>query len=1034
MQRHLFHGMWVLIAFFMNVVACMAQPAFNVNSTILSCDEYATTVLNNPWDMSDSADINHFTSHDVVDIGNTSFSSGLFNFSNTQVAGGHFYFVSPLIDNLQPVGGRWGQNVPIDTSRFKHLTVRMNLDVNDPIQFGLRVLWHRGKSGASGSERTVTNLGTIPTLSGWRSYSIDLSSLNTFDGSSTSAQPWTSAAVHGFGIYPLVSIGAGQIDYIRLDDPASCDSKSVSYTSSSSGNNDLLSFYLDNDSNPFNGFLKRIVTSVSAASNGSLTISSLGMMPGSYRLVARFDSDYAALEADSAWDMNERTDTSAIGEIANSAFSGGTLQGTTSGASPNIFFSIPSNAPITASKYKKLSLKIGTSTNTNSNPMLLYWTRADGGGGFKYLTQSSHDANNDGVYQLDLAGEASWTGSITSLRLQVATNGTTGHTFSLDFLQIRKTGLVTTENVGSTVASANTLTISDPPRLQVLQPDIRGGELFKAWDLRSGDVGLSYNVDSAIDPSTPAERLTAYLPDVRSIGGTRGNIYKSTSVAGNGDPNEYMNFPSAGQNNYSINADEYQNLCVRMALNRDYNITLGSVTKYFYKQNGRDFQSSDAWATIYDRWSDNRWYEYCVDTRNHPTETGTLTWSGMLEAFRVDPHEFSYDNCCDANSLPIGNPIQATTYYDYIRLAKRDRSYGKFALAWQAQDSDTTTPTVSWEYSTSSNFSSPITIQPSSLSCEGRVCVWNTTAVPNGEYFIRGTVSDGSSSHTAKASGTLVVANGSGATDVAPVLYVEAPASGVSVCDNMQVKGFSVNTSVIEPVTAVQVFIDGVFQELVVPSEYSVLANTNYPTYISDSGFNFAVPVSGLSLGSHTVTLKAYSSTGGTASQSISVLKQAGCTDSVITDPTPAGVPLPGAGSPDPTSTPARPTSPRIVKASHTSRGAFTAVLRELPAAGKSCYVKIMVGSNASRLSAVRSFPVSMKDRSKGTISVVATKVKVNTKKLKRIIFGAQYTCAGLSSSVSTTSVRLRGSGSISQATQLQRRLKTSLKKWMSKN
>ncbi len=1032
MQKHLFHSILVLMAFVMNAALGIAQPAFNVNSTIQSCDEYATNVLNNPWDMSDSADINHFTSHDVVDISNTSFSSGLFNFSNAQVAGGHFYFVSPLIDNLQPVGGRWGQNVPIDTSKFKHLTIRMNLDVNDPTQFGLRVLWHRGKSGAPGSERTITNLGTIPTLSGWRSYTLDLSSLSTFDGSSTNAQPWTSAAIHGFGIYPLVSLGAGQIDYIRLDDPASCDSTSVSYTSSSSGNNDLLSFYLDNDSNPFNGFLKRISTSVSAASNSSVTISSLGMMPGNYRLVARFDSDYAALEADTPWDMNESTDISSTGEISNKSFSGGSFQGTTTGSSPNIFFSIPSGAPITASKYKKLSLKISTSTNTNSNPMLLYWTRADGGVGLKYLNQSSHDANNDGVYQLDLAGEASWTGSITSLRLQVTTDGTTGHTFSLDFLQIRKTGLVTTENVGSTVASANTLTISDPPRLQVLQPDVKGGELFKAWDLRSGDVGLSYNVDSATDPSAPAEPLTAYLPDVRSIGGTRGNIYKSTNVAGNGDSNEYMNFPSAGQNNYTINADEYQNLCVRMALNRDYNITLGSVTKYFYKQNGSDFESSDAWATIYDRWSDNRWYEYCVDTRNHPTETGMLTWGGMLEAFRVDPHEFSYDNCCDGNGLPIGNPIQATTYYDYIRLAKRDRSYGKFTLAWQSQDSDTTTPTVSWEYANSSNFSSAVAINSSKLSCEGRVCVWNTSTVPNGEYFIRGTISDGSSSHSVKASGTLVVANGSGATDVAPVLYVEAPASGVTVCDNMQVKGFSLNTSVIEPVTAVQVFIDGVFQELVVPSEYSVLANTNYPTYISDSGFNFSLPVSGLALGAHTVTLKAYSSNGGIASQSISVQKQAGCTDAVVTDPTPAGVSLPGAGGPASTPTPAGPTSPRIVKASHTNKGAFTAVLSELPAAGRSCYVKVMAGSNASSLSAVRSFPVSMKDRSKGTISVVASKVKVNTKKLKRITVGAQYTCAGLSSSVSTASVRLRGSGSISQATQLQKKLKKSLKKWMS--
>jgi hypothetical protein len=1028
-RETLAYPLWALLALCMSTVVCDAQPVFNVNSTILSCDEYATSVLNNPWDMSDPADINHFTSHDVVDISNASFSSGLFNFTNTTAASGHFYLISPVVNGVQPVGGRWGQNFPIDTTQFKTLTIRMNLGVQDPAQFGVRVLWHRGKSGIVASERTITNLGTLPTTPGWRNYSIDLSTLTGFDGSSANPQSWTSAPVHGFGIYPLVSTGSGQIDYIRLENPASCGSTSVAYTSSSSGNNDLLSFYLDDDTDPFNGHIKKIATSTTAASNGSLSISSLGMMPGSYRLIARFDSDYAALEADNPWDMSDGSDISSTGEISNISFAGGALQGTTSGASPNIFFSIPSNAPIDASKYKRLSLKISTSTNTNSNPMLLYWTRADSSAGFKYLTQSVHDVNNDGIYHLDLSSEASWAGLITSLRLQVATTGTIGDTFALDFLHIRKTGLITTQNVGSTIASANTLTISDPPRVQVLQPDIKGGELFKTWDLRSGDVGLSYNVDSNSDPSTPAEPLTAYLPDVRSIGGTRGNIYKSTNIAGNGDPNEYMNFPSVAQNNYLINADEYSNLCVRMALNRDYDITLGSVTKYFYKQKDRDFESASAWATIYDRWSDNRWYEYCVDARTHPTESGTQSWVGMLEAFRVDPHEFSFDNCCDANNLPIGNPIQVTTYYDYIRLAKRDRSYGKFALAWQSQDSDTPTPSVSWEYASSFDFNAPIEIPSGNLSCEGRVCIWDTTSVPNGEYFLRATISDGSSSNAVKATGSLVISNGSAPTETPPVLYVEAPTASSTVCDNMQIKGFSLNTSIIEPVVGVQVFIDGVFQELIVPNEYHHLANINYPDYINDSGFNFSVSVSGLSLGTHTVTLKAYSSNGGVASQSISVQKQAGCTDLVVTDPTPGGSPLRGAGPVPPTATPSVLPSPTIVKAAHSRTGAFTMTFRNLPKEDQRCSVKILVGPTSARLSSIKSFTLTAKERTMDKMSVVAPKVKVNSKRLKRVLLGAQSTCGGRSSSPSTASVRLRGTGSITKTAQLHKQLRSRLKK-----
>ena len=231
-----------------------SQPVFSIDETIKACDDFATIELDNPWDMSDSADVNNFTANDVVGLGSTGFSSGLFAFNNAQAGAGHFYLLSPQIDSLQPVGGRWGQNSPLQSSKYRYLTIRMNLNVLDPAGFGIRALWHRGRTGAAGAERTVTNLGTLPTNKGWNSYSIDLSSLTSFDGISANPSRWNAADIHGFGLYPLVSPGAGQIDYIRLEDPASCGTTSFSFTSTVSGNRDLVSFFLDYDGD-LNNFL-----------------------------------------------------------------------------------------------------------------------------------------------------------------------------------------------------------------------------------------------------------------------------------------------------------------------------------------------------------------------------------------------------------------------------------------------------------------------------------------------------------------------------------------------------------------------------------------------------------------------------------------------------------------------------------------------------------------------------------------------------------------------------------------------------------
>ena len=1007
----------------------LAQPSFNVNSTIKPCDDYATLVLQNPWDMSDQGDVNNFTVSDMEDLSNLSFSSGLFNFTTT-ATGAHFYFISPQVNSLQPVGGRWGENYPIDTSKYKQLTVRMNTAVTDPSIYGLRILWHRGKLGAGGAERTITSLGSIPTKKGFNNYTVDLSGIS-LDGSSTNAASWTSAAVTGFGLYPILTSTNGQIDYVRLEDPTSCGSQNVTYTSSSSGNNDLLSFYLDDNSDHTDGFVKKVSNSVSAASGDTINLSALTMQPGTYKLVSRFDSDYAALERNNEWDMNESTDVSSTGGISGNTFSSGTFSGTSTDNSPNVFFDIPATNPIDTTKYNKLSLKISRSGNININtdPMLLVWTRVDGTLGTKFITVGDHHVGGD-VYQVTLTNGDGWNSTVKEMRLAVSTQASSGVNFTMGFLQIRKTGFVTADNQGSTTVSMNNLTVANPPTIQVLQPDIKGGELFRPWDMKQGDFGFSLNSETATDPSFPAESQTSYLPDVRSYEGVRGDLYKVANVPGNGDPNDFFTFPFIGDNRYTINADEYTNICIKMNLNRDYNLTLGSVTKHFYKKVGVEFDAADAWATIYDRWSGNRWYEYCLDAANHPTESGVRNWSGTMESLRMDPHEFSYDNCCDSVGNPFGNPLNATTYYDYFRLAKRDTSYGKYTLVYQTQDSDTASPTVTWSYSANSNFSSPTGISSGDLSCSGRVCIWNTGNVADGDYYVKGTVTDGVNTNANIGGGTVKIKNGQGSTEVAPVLALENPTAGRVVCNDMQIKGYAVNNAIDEPVVAVQVFFDGVFQEMIVPNDFSPASKAAYPNRLTESGFNFTLPVGGLADGSRLISIRAYSSNGGVATNDVLVQKQSGCSDTIISDNSPAGSPVPGTvggGGGGTTPTPG-PTAPVFAGASLNAKGLMGISFKGVSSAVSGCTVDVSVGLTAATLTDVKTFAITADQIKKKKIALQASGFKVNKSKIKSFFVGAKYTCSGTSSSVTSKSVSPKTSSGSSQAAQLVSGLKKKLK------
>src|SRR5690606_19829882 len=137
-----------------------------------------------------------------------------------------------------PVGGRWGQNFTLDTSKYSRLAIRMYTDKVDP--FGIRFIWDRSCNYAA--SRTVTEPQTIKT--GWHTYTFDFNSIAL--DAATVQTPWSSGSITGLAVLPTTQSGANiQVEYIRLEDPNSCGSYTASYTATAAGNNGYYNLYLD---------------------------------------------------------------------------------------------------------------------------------------------------------------------------------------------------------------------------------------------------------------------------------------------------------------------------------------------------------------------------------------------------------------------------------------------------------------------------------------------------------------------------------------------------------------------------------------------------------------------------------------------------------------------------------------------------------------------------------------------------------------------------------------------------------------------
>jgi hypothetical protein len=958
-----------------------AQVNFTfTDKNLKSCDDFATQVLNDPWDMSNSGDINkYFKDVDIQNFTTPQFTGGQFQ-GTTASAASYFYLFSPAPAGAYAVGGRWGQTIGFNSSKFTQFSIKYS--ATKPDEEGLRMIWDRALNYASNRNIVRTRLNKFQT--GPRTYSIDLTSFDgsDFQGDSSNTAHWEAEAVTGLAIIPTTKIGSAiGIDWIRLEDPTSCTipgptgtGEPLSYTAVPVGNDNLMNVYLvpEGVTNPVqSGYVKKIVSKQPAA-DGSVSITdTVGLPPGTYKAVALLDGDFATIERDNPWDFNDDADVASSFSISNLNYASGVLSGTSSGG----IFNLQVDSGINLSTYKFVTIK----GSFSSAPSVIGPSPSN-----TYHQLTRHESSE--YYSLDLTGTPSWSGTSGNFRIYIPSGS-----FTIDFVSARKNGTdINFNRSAASVAakmstpSGSVVVINAPPSIDIKTPNEQGGEALRPWNMNSGDFNVFANLLEANDSNYPAESTVSYLPDVRALDGVRGDFFKGTSKNGSDDPINYSTAPFGSFNKFSFSSSEYRNLCFRLLIDRDFSLGTGSVGRAIYEANGIYYTSEDI-PLIYDGWSGSRWYNYCMEMSAVPTDgSATSNWNGTISAFRIDPHEFN---------------VQTSYYFDWIKLRKDYLAPGVLSVAYDTSDADNDPITLTFYASTTKNtLGTAIPGASFVVGTGSRVYQLNTTNLTNGSYYINVQASDGvNNTVTRYGTGRVTVSN-SASQGSAPVLSLEAPVVNATYCDALQLKGYALQTDRFENVAAVEVSIDGTWLTNIYPNLYSGLARATYPTAdASNSGFNELVDISSISNGSHTATITAHSTRGLTTTLSRTFTKSnTGCT-TPLTDPNPSGTPI--AVSLNPTTTP-RPTATpipnpvKVAAAVHSKAGAATIILKPIPGNYRNCslnlYIRRTAGSARSKVvSAKIDVPQVVRKEMKLTLKGMT----VSSKGPQSIILSNNVTC-----------------------------------------
>jgi len=295
--------------------------------------------------------------------------------------------------------------------------------------------------------------------------------------------------------------------------------------------------------------------------------------------------------------------------------------------------------------------------------------------------------------------------------------------------------------------------VNDIPIVQITKPSEEGSDVDFAnmtfsdpWAMdNSEDVEYTINVKNTSFQSISYEDL------VGNVFPNQSAFYGESEPSGGlwGDPIVYFLYPWFGKRGvtYSIDTSKYHNLVFKMGISGTYSYNDGSISRVVWKKDDESLENVSRDIVIKhfsDRWLMNK---IVCDLNTLPLEEGEGSpshsgWTGLVNAFRIDPHEFA-----DSHAF----------FYDDVKITADWTANNSFTIEWDLEDLDNNL-FVSLYYDTDNlNFDGTL-IVPNLASYAGSDnYVWDTSGVPEGKYWIYAVVFDEFNQSKSYASGPIII-------------------------------------------------------------------------------------------------------------------------------------------------------------------------------------------------------------------------------------------------------------------------------------
>ena len=683
--------------------------------TLAEGDDYARTVLGDPWDMDAITDIYNEKSQNLQDV---SVEGGLLSARTTDEDSGMFLLWPGFVGDLPSIG-KYGVNTPIQADHYRLLSFRLytSQEGNGQVYWFQDAKLTRGKYGVSTWFRVQP---------GWHVYTLDLATIEQIEGTLA----WTGE-IQGLRLDPINQSGAEvKLDWVRLtaDTPQTdytitwpavsakaqsanhlplvtqnnqteaqaaarvdIDSPMQNGKLSSAGSGQLINLYTDTDSQWSNGIFSTIRTTAPFSPNAYQFQTSV-LPPDDYYVAAETGYDYASLTFDNAWDMADASDISASLGLENVTFENGMLHslGTRKGW-PHFTPRYDHRKPIDADLFTKLTMRMYSSRADN-------WAFSWWG-----IDEISHSYSPDPIptvagwntYTLDLADKPGWSDQIRNIQIRPVFSTTVD--IQIDWIALTPGTVLTSESQLGVQRSYSPgpLTVSAAPNLHITRPSMDSGEDYatatfgQPWDMATED-----SIDSSFD--------------LREI-----NYNGDMLNAGTGSTNDASIFLRTGgfQTTTPIDADRYKYLTYRLYVEGKQDTLYGWVTRLLW-------WGSAGVSTHRDIVVNEGWNTYQVDLSENDVESETSNWTGTISAVRFDPHE----------TLAPTN-----LHLDSVYLRAADQANASFSIVWNGKYGQDTLVDLYYDTDKNPTVKTPIV---SGIAAQTKSYTWNTAPVPPGEYFI----------------------------------------------------------------------------------------------------------------------------------------------------------------------------------------------------------------------------------------------------------------------------------------------------------